>query len=235
MNTDTVDKTDVELKLSKSQKYFNRFNLRFYDLILFGFISRHAWRCPTAFLDHHYANHISNNHLEVGPGTGFLLNRVRFTNISASPHLALMDLSQSCLDQSAARLKRHQPETYRQNILEPIKHPKLIEGDKFDSIAINYVLHCVPGDLKQKGVTFGHLKTLLKEDGVLFGSTILSVDVKKNVLAKIALKTLTSLGIFANQADKLDDLRHSLDTHFGQVEIQVRGPTAIFSVREPKI
>lgn len=223
--TSAKQSTDIEQKLSKSQKYFNRFNLAFYDLILFGFVSRNAWQCPTAFLDNHYAKHVSSNHLEVGPGTGFLLNRV--TLATDNPRMVLMDLSQSCLDKSGKRLKRFTPTLCRQNILEPINH----RLDKFDSIAINYVLHCVPGRFKQKGIAFSHLKTLLKEDGVLFGSTVLSVSVNKNLLAKMALKTLNWLGIFANQKDSLDELKASLSECFEQVEIEVRGPTAVFSAK----
>jgi 2-polyprenyl-3-methyl-5-hydroxy-6-metoxy-1,4-benzoquinol methylase len=201
-------------------------NLRFYDLILFGFVSRNAWRCPTGFLDRHYANHISNNHLEVGPGTGFLLNRVSFTK--QSPRMVLMDLSLGCLEKSANRLKRYQPEQFRQNILEPIEHPL----EQFDSIAINYVLHCVPGSFKQKGVAFAHLKKQLKDGGILFGSTILYKGVKKNIVAKAALWTLHQLGIFTNQQDCLEDLRESLEANFSQVDIEVRGPTAVFSARD---
>lgn len=67
----------AEIKTARSQRYFNRLSLFFYDALLYGVISKYAWGSSTALLDAHYARDVSANHLEVGVGTGYLLDRVR--------------------------------------------------------------------------------------------------------------------------------------------------------------
>ncbi|WP_163835494.1 class I SAM-dependent methyltransferase [Spartinivicinus ruber] len=215
----------INHQVKKSQKYFNKLSLFFYDWVLYGIISKYAWGCSTKRLDDHYANYISNNHLEVGVGTGYLLNRVRFQ--SEKLRLGLMDLSQSCLQKTAKAVARYQPEIYQQNLLEPITESIA----SFDSISINYVMHCVPGSFKEKGVAFKHLKSLLNENGVLFGTTVLYQDVPKGLLARLVLAIMNRLGVFNNKQDSLEELRNCLSSNFSHVELQVEGCTAIFSVR----
>lgn len=223
MNLTITDNTLPQL--IKSQRYFNRVTLAFYDLFLYGFISNYVWGCNPKLLDAHYAKHISGNHLDVGVGTGYLLNRVSFPN--TKPRLALMDLSPSCLTKTANRLARYNPETYQQNILQPIA----LGINKFDSIGINSVMHCIPGSFKDKGIAFQHLKTLLNDNGVLFGTTVLAKGVKPNWLARYFLKFFNFIGVFINHEDSLDELTEALNKHFKNVEISVEGSTAIFVAR----
>jgi 2-polyprenyl-3-methyl-5-hydroxy-6-metoxy-1,4-benzoquinol methylase len=212
-------------KLMRSQRYFNRVTLVFYDLILYGFISKYVWGCRPEILGAHYAKHIRANHLDVGVGTGYLLNRVAFP--SDKPRLALMDLSRSCLTKTAHRLARYKPDTYQQNILQPIT-----TGIKqFDSIGINSVMHCIPGSFKDKGIAFHHLKTLLNDNGVLFGTTVLAKGVKQNWLARHFMKFFNFIGVFINHDDSLADLTETLQKYFDQVDIKVEGSTAIFVAR----
>jgi SAM-dependent methyltransferase len=162
----------------------------------------------------------------VGVGTGYLLDRVGFP--SSAPRLALMDLSEACLERTSRKLARHTPEVYVQNLLEPIQH----EVARFDSIAVNYVMHCVPGDFSEKHVAFLHLGTLLKQDGVLFGTTVLAQGVKKNLLATPALWLLNAIGLFNNRCDNAQDLEHVLRKHFNVVEFEVVGVVAFFAVKQ---
>jgi SAM-dependent methyltransferase len=224
MNQTKTENT-VPPQLIKSQRYFNQVTLLFYDVILYGFISKYAWGCPTKTLDVHYANHITANHLDVGVGTGYLLDRLTFP--TPTPRLALMDLSLSCLTKTANRLARYNPEIYEQNILAPIT----LGTNKFDSIGINSVMHCIPGNFKEKGVAFNHLKSLLNDNGVLFGTTVLSKGVTKNWLARIFMKFFNFIGVFINTDDSLDDLTAALKKYFSQVDIAVEGSTAIFAAR----
>jgi SAM-dependent methyltransferase len=198
----------------------------FYDFLLYGVISRYAWGSSIQRLDSHHKKYVRDNHLEVGVGTGFLLNRVVFD--SAHPRLALMDLSRECLEKTKRKVTRYAPETYIQNLLEPIHH----KIDTFDSIGINYVMHCVPGDFKAKGVAFTHLRPLLSENGVLFGTTVLSDNIHKNVLAKPFMWLMNSLGVFNNRSDNAHDLKECLETHFRVIEFEVVGVTAFFAVKK---
>jgi 2-polyprenyl-3-methyl-5-hydroxy-6-metoxy-1,4-benzoquinol methylase len=223
VNTANHDLTTRRVK--RSQQFFNRWSLFFYDFLLYGVISKYAWGSSIQRLDSHYKKYVKHNHLEVGVGTGFLLNRVVFD--SAHPRLALMDLSRECLEKTKRKVARYSPETYLQNLLEPIQH----KIDKFDSIGINYVMHCVPGNFKEKGVAFTHLQALLSENGILFGTTVLSEDIHQNLLAKPFMWLMNSLGVFNNRGDNARDLNECLERHFQLIEFEVVGVTAFFAVK----
>lgn len=219
--------TQVETasKVRRSQRYFNKVSLLVYDALLYGVISKYAWGCSVRKLDAHYRKYISANHLEVGVGTGFLLNRVRFP--ADRPRLALMDLSHACLVQTQRKVARYAPEMYVQNLLEPVRHAPVL----FDSIGINYVMHCVPGSFLEKGVAFSHLKPLLKLNGVLFGTTVLSEGVSKNLLARPFMWLVNVLGVFNNRRDNARDLELVLRQNFQLIDFEVVGTTAFFAVR----
>jgi hypothetical protein len=213
-------------RVKRSQQFFNKGSLFFYDFLLYGVISKYAWGSSIQRLDTHYKKYVRHNHLEVGVGTCFLLNRVVLD--SAHPRLALMDLSRECLEKTKRKVARYAPETYIQNLLEPMHH----KIDQFDSIGINYVMHCVPGNFKEKGVAFTHLRPLLSENGVLFGTTVLSDNIHKNTLAKPFMWLMNSLGVFNNRGDNARDLKECLERHFQLIEFEVVGVTAFFAVKK---
>jgi SAM-dependent methyltransferase len=169
---------------------------------------------------------VRHNHLEVGVGTGFLLNRAVFD--SAHPRLALMDLSRECLEKTKRKVARYAPETYIQNLLEPIDQ----KIDKFDSIGVNYVMHCVPGNFKEKGIAFSHMRPLLSENGVLFGTSVLSEDIHQNLLAKPFMWLMNFRAVFNNRSDNARDLKECLEANFQVIEFDVVGVTAFFAVKK---
>ena len=61
-------------------------------------------------------------------------------------------------------ISRYSPETYFGNVLEPIAS----KIERFDSVGINYLLHCLPGTIESKSLAFDYLKTLMNPDAVLF-------------------------------------------------------------------
>jgi 2-polyprenyl-3-methyl-5-hydroxy-6-metoxy-1,4-benzoquinol methylase len=221
----TADSDARAAALNRSQRFFNKASLFVYDFVLYGVISQYAWGCSIERLDSHYRRYLGSNHLEVGVGTGFLLNRAAFD--SPSPRVALMDLSPACIEATAEKVARYAPETYLQNLLQPIE----AKIAPFDSIAINSVMHCVPGGFKEKGIAFLHLRTLMSAGCVLFGTTVLSDGVRKNWLAKPFMWLMNFLGVFNNRADNADDLKAYLQAHFQIVEFEVVGVAAFFAIR----
>lgn len=188
--------------------------LRFkYDLIVHHVVNRLFWRSPTWRLHELYDGHASANHLDVGVGSGFLLERCRFP--SAKPRIALMDLNASALTTARRRLARYDDvRMFRCNVLEPIP----LE-ERFDSIGLVYLLHCLPGPLEEKGVAIGHLKRLLKPGGVLFGATILEEpSARRHLHARFLGSQLRRAGIFANR----HDTRAGLETAIS------RGPAVVY-------
>ena len=211
-------------QLKGSQAYTKQI-LALYDLIVLGISNRLAWKCPTKRLLKHYNQMVTANHLEVGVGTGYFLDRCKFP--SQTPRVALMDLNSNTLEFTSRRIARYNPKTYRRNILDPIN----LNVEKFDSVGINYVLHCVPGNLKTKSVALDYLKALMNPNAVLFGSTILQGGVSINWLAKRLMAIYNKKGIFSNQHDNLEDLKSALNQRFKDISVEVIGCVALFSGR----
>lgn len=194
-----------------------------YDFIVHHVVNRFFWRSPTSRLHGLYERHVSANHLDVGVGSGFFLDRCRFP--TAQPRVALMDLSASALVSTKRRISRYRDVAmYRANVLEPIEL-----AERFDSVGLVYLLHCIPGTLEEKGVAVGHLKRLLKPGGVLFGATILEdPGARPHLHARFLSSQLRRAGIFANQRDTRAGLEATMKAHFDDFEIQVEGTVATF-------
>ena len=207
--------------------YSNRV-LDTYDFVVLGVSNHLIWKCPTRRLEEHYNKYLTANHLDVGVGTGYFLDRCHFP--SPTPQIALMDLNENSLVFASERIARYKPKTYLQNILEPIS----IEEAKFDSVGINYLLHCIPGTIKSKAVVFSHLKTLMNPNAVLFGSTLLQGGVSRNWFARRLMDIYNKKGIFSNEGDNLDDLKGALEQRFQDIEVEVVGCVALFSGRIPR-
>ena len=210
-------------QVEAGQAVYSKRTLAAYDFIVLGVSNRFIWKCPTHRLEEHYNQHVAANHLDVGVGTGYFLDRCKFP--SPTPHIALMDLNPDALDFASKRISRYKPKTYRNNVLELIS----IDGERFDSIGISYLLHCIPGSIESKAVVFDHLKAILNPRGVLFGSTLLQGGVARNWLAKRLMAAYSHKGIFANEQDNLEGLVHALKQRFRDVSVEVVGCAAIFS------
>ena len=198
--------------------------LAVYDLFVLGFSNSFAWNCPSRLILDLYDRHVSSKHLDIGVGTGYFMNSCRFP---PSPTIALLDLNPNCLEKAAARLRRYAPTCHVGNVLQPID----IGSSGFGSIGLNYLLHCLPGDLKSKSIVFHNVKPLLKDGGVIFGSTILGRGVKHNFLARKLMRAYNSRGIFNNLYDSQEDLEAGLRANFNQCTIGIRGCVALFNAK----
>ena len=199
--------------------------LRAYDLLVLGLSNRFIWKCPTWRLLDHYNRHITANHLEVGVGTGYFLDKCRFP--SPHPRIALVDLNPNTLQTTARRLARYQPTVYRRNVLEPLA----IDDGGFDSAAMNYVLHCLPGPLQSKFAAVDHITALMDPGAVLFGATILRRGINHTGAAKSLMALYNDSGIFCNHADHLEILQAEMGKRFRDVSIELTGCVALFSGR----
>ncbi len=210
-------------QVDAGQAVYTKNTLSVYDVIVLGISNRYIWKCPTAQLEAHYDEHISGNHLDVGVGTGYFLDRCYFP--VESPRVALMDLNSNTLEFASQRISRYSPETYIQNVLEPI----LADIPEFDSVGVNYLLHCVPGSIAEKAVLFDHLKSVMNPGARIFGSTILQGGVPRSWAAVQLMKFYNRKGIFSNSGDDLLDLERALNDRFDKVSVDVTGCVALFS------
>lgn len=207
------------------QAVYSRSTLRAYDIVVLGVSNRLIWKCPTPRLLGLYDRHVTPNHLDVGVGTGYFLDHCRFP--AATPRIGLLDLNRNALEFASRRIARYSPQTHLRNVLEPVT----IDTPGFDSVGLNYLLHCLPGSIDAKAVVFDHLAALMTPQAVVFGSTLLQGGVPRSGFAKRLMEIYNRKGIFCNRLDDLDGLRLALERRFRSVAIDVVGCAALFAAR----
>lgn len=204
------------------QLFFTTMSHTIYDAGLYRFITPYIWKYKTSKIVEHYKSNLSSNHLEIGVGTGFLIKQS--LSKSTTFRLTLMDLNRNCLKKSNDRLSMFSPQLIQQDILQPFQGCE----EKFDSIGMNYVLHCVEGDFKTKSIVFDHVHASLNDEGVFFGSTLLTEGIQRNLASRILMKILNSLCIFRNSNDSFTDFSIALKNRFNSVDISVQGSAVIW-------
>lgn len=213
--------TEVE----RGHAIYTRRNLAFYDWWVLRVSNRRIWKCETEKILELYRAKLSSNHLEVGVGTGYFLEHGLLPPKGEARRLALLDISRACLDHTARRLEVYQPRIHQSNILEPLP----FEERPFDSIAVNYVFHCLPGALDGKaGKACDHLIPFLKNDGVLFGSTLLGKNIQLPFLASFLMWIYNRLGILSNSQDSLGGIMETLSKRFKTFHVEVCGCVVLF-------
>ncbi|MCX5042515.1 class I SAM-dependent methyltransferase [Aldersonia sp. NBC_00410] len=218
--TNEQDNADV---LAASAPYTKLF-LNVYDLWVVCLSNTVAWRCPAGTLLEHFNANVRLRHLEVGPGSGWLLAHADFPGPSAD--IVLLDLNPNSLEHTVRRLSdRHQVRTIEQNVLDPLGDV----GGPFESIGINYVLHCLPGGWVAKSAALKNLANKLSDDGVLFGSTVLGPGVNRNPAGFALTELYNRIGAFHNRTDDHDGLVSALEASFTQVDSRIVGNVALFA------
>lgn len=163
--------------------------------------------------------------MDVGVGTGYFLARCTFP--SPKSRLILVDANANSLAVACRRLQRLTPHLYQRNILLPLELPET----PVRSIAVLYLLHCLPEDITAKARVFDLLSPYLRSDGVLFGATILGGEPPPNRTAAALMRVYQARGIFSNADDRLDPLRIALEERYADVSIETRGCVALFAAR----
>jgi ubiquinone/menaquinone biosynthesis C-methylase UbiE len=207
---------------------YTRSILAVYDPLVVDFESRFVWKCPARQMVEFYNQHVTCQHLDVGVGNGYFLDRCRFP--CDQPQIALLDLNPNSLETTSKRIRRYNPTVYRANVLEPIQ----LDLPRVDSIGMNYFLHCLPGTLLDKGAkVFSHLKPFLNPGGVLFGTTILGNEEQYGPLGRLFMYVYNSSlipnsRVLQNQKDTVADLKAALEQHFSRYAVGQIGHVALF-------
>jgi SAM-dependent methyltransferase len=209
----------------RGQAAFTRIGLALYDLLILRGICRWVWRCPNERILAAYAHNLSSNHLEIGVGTGYFLDHAEFS--SAAPRVALLDLNPHCLARTARRVARYHPEVYRADASQLFN----LEANRFDSIALNYVVHCLPGSWPAKGSVFAHSKKLLNPGGMLFGASLVQDEILQSTVAARLMRWFNARGTLNNLTDTRARLVESLEQHFVDVRVAQVGSVLLFSGR----
>lgn len=117
-------------------------------------------------------------------------------------------------------------------MLEPLPRDGALTGP-FDSIGLCYLLHCLPGTMREKSVAFDHLMPLMSAGARVFGATILQGDAPRSAPARALMAIYNRKGIFSNTADTFDDLKHALKDRFTDIRLERFGAVATFEASRP--
>jgi SAM-dependent methyltransferase len=199
--------------------------LFFYDAWVHGFSDALLWRCPLRELLALYRRNVSANHLDIGVGTGLLLDRAVFP--AAAPSITLMDLNTTCLDTAAKRIARHAPSVVQANVLAPL--PPI---GPFSSVGLCFLLHCVPGNIPAKAEAFDHIKAVMSPGARIFGATIVQ-GVPTPWATQRLMDFYNAKGIFSNRDDTIEDLAAELSARFPDAQVRRRGQVALFEATRP--
>ena len=200
--------------------------LKIYDPVILGIFTRVVWRCPTSLLVERYQRHIRPRHLDVGPGTGYFLERAGLPE--GSP-VTLLDPNANVLDHASRRLQRLDITAVEADVCKPLP----ITGP-FDSAALNGVIHCLPGPLPRKAGAVANVAAVLSPTGVFFGASILGSSGPHTWLSRRMLDANNQRGIFDNLGDTQEGLSEILGASFERVEIETVGSMAIFAATHPR-
>jgi SAM-dependent methyltransferase len=218
-----MDKTDPNYK---GYRGYNKFLLAIYDPWVLGFMSRAVWRVPTAPYIERYRRNLGRRHLDVGPGTGYFLEK------AAPPEgtqITLLDPNPNVLARCSRRLEAMHPATVQASVMEPLPM-----GTTFDSAALSFVIHCLRGPMENKATAIRNTAAVLEPDGVLFGGTVLGLGEHHTPQARLFLRGANKIGDFDNLGDTADGLRRILEESFEAVEVDVAGSAATFIASNPR-
>lgn len=207
------------------QKHYTPGFLRIYDTLVLRIFGPLIWRCPTRRLVQEYERHVGGRHLDIGPGTGYLIDRA---GLRPDTSVTLLDPNPHVLAYASRRLSRFAPALVQADVCAGIPGEA-----RFDSIALNYVLHCLRGPMSAKATAIASVARALEPRGVLFGATVLGATADHSWLSRRALWENNRKGIFSNMEDSAQGLRVVLQASFAAHEVQVVGTVAVFHASGP--
>ena len=210
----------------KGQSDYTRVLLNLYDPLVLGPIARFIWRCPATRLVERYREHIRDRHLDVGPGTGYFLER---SGLPEGSRVTILDPNANVRRHVSRRLRHLDVTAVDADVLKPLP----VSGP-FDSAALHLVIHCLPGPLARKAGAVANVAAVLAPDGVLFGASVLGTSGRHTWPARRMLGAFNRQGGFDNLADTEAGLREILAASFEHVELETVGSIAIFTATTPR-
>jgi SAM-dependent methyltransferase len=213
-------------EVAKGASVYTPSFLSIYNLVVLRFNNSVLWRCPREKLLQHYDQNITCNHLDIGPGTGWYLQHVKFP--CENPKVTILDINPHSLAKTAKSIRKLSPGLIESDVFQPIP-----TQEKFRSIAANFVLHCLPGNWATKSLVIGNAAAALAPGGVFFGSTILGQGVQHSLLGRRAIEAMNGSGILHNSADDEAGLQEALRTHFEDATTSIVGTVALFTATRP--
>ena len=200
-----------------------------YDFWVLGIVNTFAWSCSTVrYLLPQFRANIRKNHLDVGVGTGYYLDK---SQIPHTTRLTLVDIEWAALEAAKKRSRRSDANLVLADILQPLSLKEM-----FDSVSMYYLLHCIPAPMRDKCSIFSHIKYNMTADGIIHGATILGKGVADdNWFGKRIRRRCLNRGVFHNKEDNAYEFEEALRKNFKKVETRVVGAVFIWRAEGPKL
>lgn len=208
-------------------KAYSKVGLRLYDPLIMCAVTRYVWGCPPEEFVACYRKHVTDNHADIGVGTGLCLDRCGL--IPGGCRIALLDLQPNCLEYAARRLSRYQPEQYVWNAGEPLSAIA-----PFDSIGLGGILHCLPGEMRQKGTVFDAVASICNQDATIFGYTLVNDAVPQRLRRRFVFRQFHRLRVINCARDSVRSLHQVLASRFSDYSIEQVGCFAFFTAIVPQ-
>ncbi|MGI9515632.1 MAG: hypothetical protein ACR2NP_01185 [Pirellulaceae bacterium] len=201
--------------------------LRWYDLVVPGWLSERVWRCPASQLDEMYERFSRPRHLDIGVGTGFYLQRLLNTDWNPC-RLILADANPDCLEYASRQLADVPHETVQIDVLD--LDPQLAARlGTVESIAANFLLHCLPHGIASADGLADLASEILVDDGIFFGSTITGEVAGQQPTSRRVMRLFNRLHIFGNRGDNVYQLQMLLSSRFAHCRIRSAGCVTMFA------
>lgn len=232
VNMDTESFAQVAIAPARnSSSAFKGFYLWIYDFLALFFANWLIWDCPTATnLLPLFRYSLGTSHLDIGVGTGYY---TQTSHLPPSTKVTLCDLSPTALEKAERRIAFPQRGgTLLANCLEPLP-----TAQKFDSISMFYLLHCLPGPFSRKAKVFSTVKRNLAADGVCIGATILRAGqgTEETAMSYWSRWWLLRNGIIDNEGDDRRSMEEALRLNFEEVESWMVGKVLLWRARGPSL
>lgn len=211
----------LQQRVEKAAAIYTPFTLTFYDWWVYSVAVR-IMQCPPQEFFTFYELNVSEHHLDIGVGSGSFLKHCLRQNLLE--RVALMDLNPTCLDVTEKALRPLPVKKYQADMLKPFP----MQGERFLSVGLNFLLHCVPGSIREKGVVFEQIKQVLAPDGLVFGSTAIYQPGARFIATRFLFDRYNQMGAFNNREDTQEDLQQVLGNLFEHVELVREGAVVFF-------
>lgn len=209
-------------RVEKAAAVYSPLLLSVYDLWVYKVAAPRFFRCPLRNFFAFYEQNLSRHHLDIGVGSGLMLRHCQQKQLLE--RVALLDLNPNCLRATGRVLAPLPVQSFCADILQPFP----IRNEQYGSVGLNFLLHCVPGSFREKGVVFNFIRSVLAPNGVVFGSTVLYQPGLANAPARWLMNRYNHAGIFNNRQDTQEDLQVLLGNLFENVELSLEGSVLFF-------
>lgn len=204
---------------------YNPFTLSLYDGFVHKFSNKFAWLIESDRLREFFVQYLSENHLDIGVGTGYFWQGVDNSDRS----ICLLDINPASLAYTSSQLgSALTVRTIQHNIFQVFPSDC---HNAFASISAFYLLHCLPSS--QQETALQHIASCLSERGVFYGTSIAGSEHTPTKVNRVLLPLYNHLAIFDNLTDNVSNIKASLTKYFHKVEVWQEGNIIFFVAGRP--